>query len=92
MAGALAGATVGGAVNRGDLGVAAFFGAGYGLPLAAVRFVAETTGRTAFIVPALLAAVAAELVMGRSSVTTFQCPAAPDATEPLAGSSSPTGD
>lgn len=80
VAGALAGATVGGAVNRGDLtlfiviGVAAFLGAGYRVPLAAVMFVAETTGRPAFIVPALLAAVAAELVMGHSSVTTLQRP------------------
>jgi hypothetical protein len=35
-------------------------------------FVAETTGRPSFVVPGLLAAVAAELVMGRSSVTTYQ--------------------
>ena len=80
VAGALAGATIGGAVNRGDLelfivvGVAAFLGAGYRVPLAAVMFVAETTGRASFIVPALLAAVAAELVMGRSSVTTLPAP------------------
>ena len=48
VAGALAGATIGGAVNGGDLelfivvGVAAFLGAGYRVPLAAVMFVAET--------------------------------------------------
>jgi len=54
------------------IGVAAFLGAGYRVPLSAVMFVAETTGRPSFVVPGLLAAVAAELVMGRSSVTTYQ--------------------
>ena len=54
------------------VGVAAFLGAGYRVPLAAVTFVAETTGQPAFVVPGLLAAVAAELVMGRSSVTSLQ--------------------
>jgi CIC family chloride channel protein len=54
------------------IGVAAFLGAGYRVPLAAVVFVAETTGRAGFIVPGLLAAVAAELVMGRESVTAYQ--------------------
>lgn len=54
------------------IGVAAFLGAGYRVPLAAVVFVAETTGRPSFVVPGLLAAVAAELVMGRASVTAYQ--------------------
>ena len=54
------------------LGVAAFLGAGYRVPLAAVMFVAETTGRPNFVVPALLAAVVAELVMGDQSITAFQ--------------------
>lgn len=54
------------------IGVAAFLGAGYRVPLAAAMFVAEATGRPGFIVPALLAAVAGELVMGRSSVTDYQ--------------------
>ena len=69
---------MGGVVNRSDLdlfiviGVAAFLGAGYRVPLAAVMFVAETTGRPSFVVPGLIAAVAAELVMGHSSVTTYQ--------------------
>jgi len=54
------------------IGVAAFLGAGYRVPLAAVMFVAETTGRPGFIVPGLLAAVAAMLVMGQASVTTYQ--------------------
>ena len=35
-------------------------------------FVAEATGRPGFIVPGLLAAVVAELIMGHSSVTTYQ--------------------
>ena len=54
------------------IGVAAFLGAGYRVPLAAVMFVAETTGRPGFVVPGLLAAVAAMLVMGRGSVTAYQ--------------------
>jgi CIC family chloride channel protein len=35
-------------------------------------FVAETTGRPGFIVPGLLAAVVAQLLMGRGSVTAYQ--------------------
>jgi len=54
------------------IGVAAFLGAGYRVPLAAVMFVAETTGRPGFIVPGVLAAVAAMLVMGDASVTAYQ--------------------
>ena len=54
------------------VGVAAFLGAGYRVPLAGVMFVAETTGQPGFVVPGLLAAVAAELVMGASSVTPYQ--------------------
>ncbi len=54
------------------IGVAAFLGAGYRVPLAAVMFVAEATGRPGFIVPGLVAAVAAMLVMGQASVTTYQ--------------------
>ena len=78
VAGALLGRAAGGIVGRVDdslfmiLGVAAFLGAGYRVPLAAVMFVAETTGRATFVVPALLAAVAADLVMGDSCVTTYQ--------------------
>jgi chloride channel protein, CIC family len=56
------------------VGVAAVLGAGYRVPLAAVVFVAEATGRPGFIVPALLAAVAADLMMGSRSVTTYQQP------------------
>jgi len=54
------------------IGVAAVLGAGYRVPLAAVVFVAEATGRPGYIVPALLAAVAADLMMGRHSVTAYQ--------------------
>lgn len=54
------------------IGVAAFLGAGYRVPLAAVMFVAEASGKPGFVVPALLAAVAAALVMGKASVTTYQ--------------------
>jgi CIC family chloride channel protein len=54
------------------IGVAAFLGAGYRVPLAAVMFVAESTGRPGFVVPGLLAAVAAELLMGHASVTSHQ--------------------
>ncbi|MEJ7800259.1 MAG: chloride channel protein [Ilumatobacter sp.] len=54
------------------LGIAAFLGAGYRVPLAAVMFVAETTGKPNFVVPALFASVAAELVMGEQSITAFQ--------------------
>ena len=78
VAGAITGALVGGVINRPDLdlfiviGVAAFLGAGYRVPLAAVMFVAETTGRPSFVVPGLIAAVAGELVMGHSSITAYQ--------------------
>jgi CIC family chloride channel protein len=84
VAGAIVGRFIAEIVNPLDpalyvlLGVAAFLGAGYRVPLAAVMFVAETTGQPGFIVPALFAAVAAELVMGDQSITTFQrAPAAP---------------
>ena len=78
VAGALLGRTVGGVVGDFDttlflvVGVAAFLGAGYRVPLAAVTFVAEATGRPGFVVPGLIAAVAAELCMGSWSVTTEQ--------------------
>jgi CIC family chloride channel protein len=78
VAGALAGRVVGGAVHALDtslftvVGSAAFLGAGYRVPLAAVVFVAEATGRPGFVVPGLLAAVVAELVAGARSVTEYQ--------------------
>lgn len=54
------------------IGVAALLGAGYRTPLAGVVFVAEATGRPGFIVPGLMAAVVAQLVMGDSSVSAYQ--------------------
>ena len=76
--GALLGRAVGGLFGDTDstlfplIGVAAFLGAGYRVPLAAVMFVAETTGRPGFIVPGLIAAVTAQLMMGRWSVSKAQ--------------------
>ncbi len=76
--GALLGRAVGGAFNIPDvtlfpvLGIAAFLGAGYRVPLAAVVFVAETTGRPGFIVPGLIASAASQLVVGRASVSAHQ--------------------
>lgn len=54
------------------VGMAAFLGAGYRVPLAAVVFVAEFTGRPGFVVPGLIAAVVAQLMMGRASISAFQ--------------------
>lgn len=79
--GALVGRTVGGVVGVGDtslfplVGMAAFLGAGYRVPLAAVVFVAESTGRPGFVVPGVIAAVVAQLVMGRASISPYQAPA-----------------
>lgn len=78
VAGALLGRAASGIIGRAEdaqfliIGIAAFLGAGYRVPLAAVMFVAETTGRAAYVVPALLAAVAADLVMSNSCVTAYQ--------------------
>ncbi len=54
------------------VGVAAFLGAGYRVPLAAVMFVAEATGRPGFVVPGLVAATVATLVMADKSVSAYQ--------------------
>ena len=54
------------------LGVAAFLGAGYRVPLAAVMFVAESTGRPAFVVPGLVAAAMSQVLMGNASVSDYQ--------------------
>jgi CIC family chloride channel protein len=88
VAGALLGRIAGGTFSspHTDLfmvvGIASLLGAGYRVPLAAVMFVAETTGRPGFVVPGLLAAVAAELVMGRVSVTPYQQAPGNDLTAP----------
>lgn len=76
--GALIGRVVGGVFDAGNptlfpvVGIAAYLGAGYRVPLAAVVFVAEFTGRPGFIVPGLIAAVVAQLVMGRASLSAYQ--------------------
>jgi CIC family chloride channel protein len=54
------------------IGVSAFLGAGYRVPLAAVVFAAESTGRPGFIVPGLIAAMVAQLFMGRASASSYQ--------------------
>lgn len=54
------------------IGLAAFLGAGYRTPLTAVMFVAESTGATEFVVPALIAVAVSQVVVGRSSVSSFQ--------------------
>lgn len=54
------------------VGIAAFLGAGYRTPLAGVAFVAEATGQPGFLVPALLAAAASQLTMGRHSFSPYQ--------------------
>jgi CIC family chloride channel protein len=78
--GALLGRAVGG-VFRTDasasnffplIGVAAFLGAGYRVPLAGVVFAAEATGRPGFIVPGLIAAIVAQLFMGHASASSYQ--------------------
>jgi CBS domain-containing protein len=53
------------------LGLAAFLGAGYRAPIAAVMFVAEVSGGS-FVVPALVAAAVSQLVAGPSSVAEHQ--------------------
>ncbi|MGB1653751.1 MAG: chloride channel protein [Acidimicrobiales bacterium] len=55
------------------LGLAAFLGAGYRAPIAAVMFVAESTGGVgSFVVPALVAAAVSQLVAGPASVADYQ--------------------
>jgi CBS domain-containing protein len=54
------------------IGVSAFLGAGYRVPLAAVVFAAEASGRPGFIVPGLIAAMVSQLFMGSASASTYQ--------------------
>ncbi|WP_419842450.1 chloride channel protein [Candidatus Poriferisodalis sp.] len=54
------------------IGVAAFLAAGYRTPLAAVMFVAESTGAPAFVVPALVAVAVSQVLIGNSSVSQYQ--------------------
>ncbi len=76
--GALLGSLLGGIIDAPAgalfpvLGVAAFLGAGYHVPLAAIMFVAESTGRPGFIVPGLIAAASSQLLVGRTSASAYQ--------------------
>ena len=54
------------------IGVSAFLGAGYRVPLAGVMFAAESTGRPGFIVPGVIAAMIAQLFIGRASASPYQ--------------------
>ncbi len=54
------------------VGVSAFLGAGYRVPLAGVVFAAEASGRPGFIVPGLIAAMVAQLFMGHASASPYQ--------------------
>lgn len=54
------------------IGTAAFIGAGYRTPLAAVAFVAETMGNPWALIPAMLATVASLAVMGQSGISDNQ--------------------
>jgi CIC family chloride channel protein len=77
--GVVLGEFVGSAIGQDDtalypiLGLAAFLGAGYRAPIAAVMFVAESTGGVgAFVVPALVAAAVSQVVAGPLSVADYQ--------------------
>jgi len=54
------------------IGLAAVLGAAYRTPLAAIMFVAETTGRAEFVIPALIATAIAQSLMGEDSVSIGQ--------------------
>lgn len=56
------------------VGAAAFLGAGYRTPIAAVIFITESTASPGFVIPGLLATVIAQLVIGSSSVSEYQRP------------------
>jgi chloride channel protein, CIC family len=54
------------------IGMAAFIAAGYKTPLAAVAFVAETTGSPAYLIPTLIGAAVAYAASGEASVVSNQ--------------------
>ena len=54
------------------VGLAAFVGAGYRTPVAAVAFVAETTGNPWALIPAMVATVVGFLMMGSSGISDEQ--------------------
>jgi CIC family chloride channel protein len=77
----LMGATVGGAMGHvlpgppslfAVVGIAAFLGGAYKVPLAGVAFVAETTGAPSYIIPGLLAAALGFLASGSASLSRRQ--------------------
>jgi CBS domain-containing protein len=78
--GALVGRTLGGIFRTAAsgsnffplVGVSAFLGAGYRVPLSAVVFTAEASGRPGFIVPGLIAAMVSQLFMGSASASAYQ--------------------
>jgi len=54
------------------IGIASFIAAGYKTPLAAVAFVAETTGTPAYLIPTLIGAAVAYATSGEASVVFSQ--------------------
>lgn len=58
------------------VGMAAFLSAGYGIPLTAAVFVAESTGAPGYIIPGLLGASVAYVVAGRRTLSHLQRPRA----------------
>jgi CIC family chloride channel protein len=62
------------------VGAAAYLGAGYRTPIAAVVFVTEASRGPGFIVPALLATAVSQLLMGNKSVSAGQLPRRADVT------------
>lgn len=76
LVGRIVGGLFGGPTSTADffplVGVAAFLGAGYRVPLAGVMFAAEATGRPGFIVPGVIASMVAQLLMGRASASPYQ--------------------
>ena len=74
----LMGAAIGGAVGHAIpgpaslfavVGIAAFLGGSYKVPLAGVAFVAEATGAPGYIIPGLIAAAVGYIVSGSSSLS-----------------------
>ncbi len=54
------------------IGVAAFLSAGYRTPLAAVMFVAESSGAASYVVPGLVAVAVSQVLIGGASVSHLQ--------------------